>query len=188
VLRRSSMGLLARSAALTLLMLTAGCGSSGDGTEDVSDGYEYVEDTGDSGVAATANPTPSPPPGQSPITAREVTGHWVSSEYGDAYLQVTGAEVRVVYGQEGGRMVGSLRGSMFSGWWSEAPTRTPADDAGEVQLTFVRSGGKLTAQGWWRPGTDAEFESEWTMQKVDGLIPAAIRTDFANRSQFVRHP
>jgi hypothetical protein len=85
-------------------------------------------------------------------------------------------------------MIGSLRGTTFAGWWSEAPTRRPTDDAGEVELTFVRSGGKLTAQGWWRPGTDAEFQSDWTMQKVDPVIPAAIRTAFADRSQFVRHP
>jgi hypothetical protein len=187
MLRRSSTGPLALSAALTVLMLATGCGGSGGsggGSEYVDDGYEYVDDTGGSGAAASASPAPSQPP----ITVREIAGHWVSSEYGDAYLQVNGAEVRVVYGQDGGRMIGSLRGSTFSGWWSEAPTRRPGDDAGEVQLTFTRSGGKLTAQGWWRPGTDAEFESDWTMQKVDAVVPAAVRTQFTDRSQFVRHP
>jgi hypothetical protein len=173
------MRLVALPAALTLLILAAGCGGSSDGTE-------YVADTGDSGASASA--AAAPVASQPPITIRDVAGHWVSSEYGDAYLQVNGTEVRVVYGKDGGRMIGSLRGTTFAGWWSEAPTRRPADDAGEVELTFVRSGGKLTAQGWWRPGTDAEFQSDWTMQKVDPVIPAAIRTAFADRSQFVRHP
>jgi hypothetical protein len=184
---RSSKLLLALPAALTLLMLAAGCsgaGGAGGGSEYVDDGYEYVDDASAPQVTAPATPAASSPP----ISVRDLTGHWVSSEYGDAYLQVNGTEVRVVYGQDGGRMVGSLRGSTFTGWWSEAPTRRPADDAGEVSLTFVRGGGKLTAQGWWRPGTDPEFESEWTMQKVDGVIPAAIRSRFADRSQFVRHP
>jgi hypothetical protein len=171
--------LLAVSTALTLLIFTTGCGGSGDGTE-------YVADTGDADASAAA--FASPAANQPPVTAKEVTGHWVSSDFGDAYVQVEGAEVRVVYTHDGGRMTGSLRGLTFVGWWSETPSRRPSDDAGEVELTFVRSGGKLTAQGWWRPGTDSEFEAEWTMEKADVAIPAAVRADFSDRSKFIRHP
>jgi hypothetical protein len=164
---------------LATLLLAGGCAGSGDG-------YEYVDDSGASAPASVAASQP-------PITARELVGHWVSSDSGDAYIQVNsvqvnGAELSVVYGHDGGRMIGSLRGATFVGWWSETPTRRPTDDAGGVQFTFVRNGGTLTASGWWRPGTDSAYETDWTMRKADAVIPAAVRAQFADRSQFVRHP
>ncbi|NJC72327.1 hypothetical protein HC031_21785 [Planosporangium thailandense] len=176
------MRLLALPAALALLLLVAGCGGAAAGSGGgAGDGYEYVDDPGDASASA-------PAASQSPITAREVVGHWTSSDYGDLYIQLNGAEMRVVYSHDGGRMLGSLRGSTFDGWWSEAPTRKPSDDAGEVEVTFVRAGAGLTAQGWWRPGTDTDYQQDWTMRKVDGAVPPAIRANFADATQFVRHP
>lgn len=180
MLRRPPMRLFALPTVVTLLVLVAGCGGSGGGS---NDGYEYVDDTGGGASASSA-----PAANQPPVTAREITGHWTSSDYGDLYIQLNGAEMRVVYTQDSGRMIGSLRGATFDGWWSEAPTRRPADDAGEVELTFARTGAGMTAQGWWRPGTDADYQSDWTMRKVDGAIPAAVRPSFADATQFVRHP
>jgi hypothetical protein len=175
MLDRSLRRFLAGPTVLTFALLVAGCASA-------ADSGEYEDDAG--GIETAAAPAADQPP----ITAAEVAGHWTSSEYGDLYFMVKGSEVRVVYGNDGGRMIGSWQGATLAGWWSELPTRKPGDDAGEVQLTFLRRNGTVTAEGWWRPGTDNEYETDWTMNRVDKTIPAAISPSFAQSSQFIRHP
>jgi hypothetical protein len=160
--------------AFTILVLSTGCSNS-------SGGYEYTDDPGPS-TAAPATPVGPP------ITADELVGHWSGGDYGNTYIQRSGTSLRMVYQTNDGRVLGTLNGATFVGWWTETPTRRPADDAGDVQFTFSRSGGKLTAQGEWRNGTTGDFDTDWAMVKVDNVIPPAIRTIFAGQSGFLRRP
>jgi hypothetical protein len=158
---------------LASLVLSTACGgSSGD---------EYVDDSADT-------PTPDPVASGTPATASDIAGHWFSSDYGDAYIQLSGGRAKVVYGKDGGRVSGALHGGTIVGWWTEPPTRKPGDDAGDIQITFVRSGGKLIAEGKWRNGTTGDYEADWNLSKVDNTIPTDVRTVFADQSQFVTHP
>lgn len=159
--------------ALTALAFSTGCSKS-------SDGYEYVDDPGPSNAPAS--------PVGPPVTANELVGHWSGGDYGDTYIQRNGTSLRIVYTKNDGRVVGTFNGDAFVGWWTETPTRRPTDDAGDVQFTFVRSGGKLTAQGKWRNGTTGDFETDWNLIKIDNVIPPAIRTIFAGQSGFLPRP
>src|SRR6266498_2144120 len=171
-----------RAAAIALAMLAGGAGCGNGAGRTLGDPAPVA-----SAPAAKTSAVATAAAGV-PVTANELAGHWMSAQYGDAYFEVDGANVSVVYTYHDGRVLAALHGAVVVGWWTEAPTRRPADDAGDVEFTMVRSAGTLTLDGKWRYGTSGEFHTDWDLSKVDNAIPDDVRGVFADRSQFVPHP
>lgn len=172
--RRSPRTLLAGAVVLAVITGGAGCG------------YAAGRTTGD--------PAPAPPASAAAasaaalVSASDLAGHWDSPQFGDAYVQVQADEVRVVYTHDDGRVLARLTGTRIVGWWTEAPSRQPKNDAGDVEFTVVRGDGPLALHGRWRFGDSEEFWYEWDLSKVDGAIPADVRRVFADPAQFIQHP
>ncbi len=181
--RRSPRMLLAGAVLLALVTGGAGCGYTAGRT--AGDPAPAAPATGTDASAASA---PAPGPVTGLVSASELTGHWDSPQYGDAYFQVQADEVRVVYTHDDGRVLARLKGARIVGWWTEAPSRQPKNDAGDIEFTVVRGDGPLTLHGRWRFGDSEEFWYDWDLSKVDNTIPADVQRVFADPSQFIRHP
>ena len=84
-------------------------------------------------------------------------GRW-STRFGDLALSQSGANVAGEYG-DGGRIVGTVAGQVFTGKWSEPPTRAEPDDAGDVTFTL---NGPNSFTGCWRYGSTAAMQCDWS--------------------------
>lgn len=143
-------------------------------------------------VTATTATTVAPATGGSApdpaVSAADLAGHWTSDAYGDAYVSVQGATVRLVYEHDEGRMLATVRDGMLVGWWTEAPTRTPDTDAGDARFTITRSAGRVELHGGWRFGTTGEYTDNWNLVRVDGTVQPEAATVLADPTAFTAHP
>ena len=98
--------------------------------------------------------------------------------------------MRAVYRVGQGTFVGDVDpDGVLRGWWCDAPTRQPPDDAGEVEWTLVRSDdGEETAFGSWRYGTQEPLKGGWDLEKIGGPEPPDIAARFDDAAQFCPHP
>jgi hypothetical protein len=121
------------------------------------------------------------------ISATDITGHW-EGDWGSLYMKAQGTDVVGVYTYNDGRIIGTLDGDVFRGWWSEAPGRTPPDEAGVVEFRFIRQQGNILAlDGRWKYGDDPEEEwsEDWDLQWTGPGIPADIEELFTLSEDFV---
>jgi hypothetical protein len=121
------------------------------------------------------------------LTPSAFAGHWASTQWGEHYIMVDGATMKVVYTHDQGRVVGTLTGSTFVGWWTESPSRQPVRDAGEVTFTLTGSGDQRKIDGVWSYGTGSKAEN-WDLTWVDSTIPDEVAAVFSDASQFKPHP
>ena len=105
-------------------------------------------------------------------------GHWTSSQWGEHYIQVDGSTMKVVYTHDDGRVVGRIDGTTFTGWWTEAPSREPRADAGDVEFTFKWVGERPTIDGTWRYGSEGAMRDNWDLTWVGSDIPAEVAAKF----------
>jgi len=122
------------------------------------------------------------------LNSTSFAGHWRSPQWGEHYVVVEGATMKIIYDHNDGRVMGTVDGTTFTGWWTEAPTRQSPADAGEVRFTLSRNDGQLAMNGTWRYGTTGDFSEDWTADRIDDAIPAEITAKFADASMFVPHP
>jgi hypothetical protein len=115
-------------------------------------------------------------------------GHWTSGQWGEHYIVVDGSTMRIIYEHDDGRVLGTLDGSTFKGWWTESPSRQPTRDAGEVTFTLTRDGDKRSVDGEWRYGVDGTVRQNWDLVWVDDNVPADIMAKLDDAAQFTRHP
>jgi hypothetical protein len=115
-------------------------------------------------------------------------GHWTSTQWGEHYIKVEGSTMKVVYTHDDGRAVGSIDGTTFTGWWTEAPSRQPRADAGDVVFTFSRVGDRPAIDGTWRYGSTGTMLDNWDLTWVGTDIPADVAAKFADPAAFVRQP
>ena len=87
------------------------------------------------------------------------SGTWETT-YGTMVLYQSGNQVTGNYEHSNGIIVGTVSGNVLYGTWSEAPTYTAPDDAGDVQLTISPSGTTFT--GSWRYGSSGGWAGSWT--------------------------
>lgn len=74
------------------------------------------------------------------LTPDELAGVWHSATFGTVVIRRAGDEFRAVYRHGSGTVVGRISpDGVFRGWWCDAPTRQPADDAGDVEWTLVKT-------------------------------------------------
>jgi hypothetical protein len=115
-------------------------------------------------------------------------GHWTSSQWGEHYVVVDGSSMMIIYDHDDGRVLGTLDGSTFKGWWTESPSRKPTRDAGEVTFTLTRDGDSRRVDGEWRYGLDGNLRQDWDLTWVDQTIPADILAKFSDAALFSAHP
>ena len=75
------------------------------------------------------------------------TGTW-DTNWGTMVLSQSGNQVAGTYAYDTGQIVGTVSGNILTGIWSEEPTYSPPDDAGDVVLTISSDG--QTFSGQWR--------------------------------------
>lgn len=118
------------------------------------------------------NPTPDTP--VTPVTPVTPTpqGPWIAgtwnTQWGQMVLTQSGNTVSGTYTHDNGKITGTISGNSFSGWWSESPSYSPPNDAGQVELTI--SGDHKTMTGRWRYGSSGKwYENDWKGTFVQGL-------------------
>ena len=109
-------------------------------------------------------------------------GHWSHAELGEHYIVREGSTVRVVYTHGDGRVVGEVEGNTMTGWWTQAPTRQPPHDAGEVTFTFSVVNGVARIDGVRH--SDAG-PTDWDLTFVEARIPPEIQRDFEDGTTFL---
>jgi hypothetical protein len=83
------------------------------------------------------------------------TGAW-NTDYGTLTLVQEGEQVTGEYSHDGGTIEGTVIGNVLKGTWSEAPTRQPPDDAGEIEFQLNPQGTSFT--GRWRYDSSGEWK------------------------------
>jgi hypothetical protein len=86
------------------------------------------------------------------------SGTW-STTYGMMHLTQTGNQVTGTYDYNNGHIVGTVSGNVLTGTWSEAPTYSLPNHAGDIQFT-ISSDGK-TFSGHWRYDSSGSW-TNWT--------------------------
>ena len=118
------------------------------------------------GVAILAFPLVSPAQ-----TANRWSGTWETS-YGTMTLTQSGNSVDGNYTHDEGHISGTVSGSVLTGRWDEAPTRTGPSDAGPIQFTLAPDGQSFT--GTWRyDGDDPSVVRTWDGTAA-GLPPPVL--------------
>ncbi|MFN0251097.1 MAG: serine/threonine-protein kinase [Kofleriaceae bacterium] len=96
------------------------------------------------------------PRGQSardPITPAELSGRAWHVNYGQMRLHVEdNGTFYGVYDQGNGVLVGTYANDRFVGRWCQEPTRMGPEDAGRVELHFVRGDKRILIEGVWTYG------------------------------------
>ncbi len=88
-----------------------------------------------------------------PITAAEISGRAWHVNYGEMRLHVDESGTFYgVYDQGNGILVGTYANNRFVGWWCQEPTREGPEDAGRVELHFVRGDKRILIEGIWTYG------------------------------------
>ena len=75
-------------------------------------------------------------------------------------LQQSGDKVTGNYTHDQGRIDGKAFGSQMVGAWSEAPSYSPPDDGGDLEI--VMSEDCQSFSGSWRYGSESGWSGGWT--------------------------
>jgi hypothetical protein len=95
------------------------------------------------------------------------TGIWAgtwATTYGTMSLTQIGNQVTGTYEHDNGMLVGTVSGNVLTGTWSEAPSYSPPDHAGDVQLTISPGGNSFN--GGWRWGSSGGWTMNWNGTKI----------------------
>ena len=107
----------------------------------------------------TTIPTSAPAVSTAPVTGTSFAGTW-DTDYGNMVLTATGNKVTGTYESDDGAINGTATGNTLTGTWTETPTRTPPDDAGDFAFTLAADGS--TFDGNWRYGHSDDPNAEWS--------------------------
>lgn len=128
--------------------------------------------------------------GDAPVlTEKAMLGCW--NGFGGSHFKRVGKELWGVYGYKDGTVVGNVKGGVFRGWWTQQPTRSPPDDAGEIEFVFALGDrGTVFLDGRWKYGPEGTWNENWDLKRCSspGDTPAALMERFKDKSLFKRHP
>jgi hypothetical protein len=92
------------------------------------------------------------------------TGVWDSEQWGEMELKQSGDRVTGTYAWDDGKIEGTVSGTTLRGTWSESPSYSPPDDAGDFEFTLSADGKSFS--GHWRYGSDGDWDGDWTAEKT----------------------
>lgn len=96
-------------------------------------------------------------------------GEW-DSNWGKMILTQNGASVSGTYTHDSGRVSGTISGNVFTGTWSESPSYSPPNDAGDMELIMSADGKSFT--GKWRYGSTSSWGSWDGGKRLTQVSPA----------------
>ncbi|MBI4613814.1 MAG: hypothetical protein HY720_09405 [Planctomycetes bacterium] len=127
-----------------------------------------------------------PPRPVDPGDPTDIEGSWRLSDGGrETWIVRRDGKLFCAYDWDSGTMRLSYRDGHFVGWWSEAPTREPPSDAGQVEFRLVRREEDWVLDGRWRDGDSGDWHEDWDLTRVtrdispDGEARLATSEDFA---------
>ena len=95
------------------------------------------------------------------------SGTW-DTNWGTMYLTQSLGKVTGTYDYQGGKIEGyiskNLSGNILVGTWSEDPSYTPPDDAGDIE--FIMSSDFNSFTGHWRYGSSGDWYADWNGTRV----------------------
>jgi hypothetical protein len=86
-------------------------------------------------------------------------GTW-DTNWGSMDVQMSGNSVTGTYPHDQGRIQGTISGNKLIGTWSEAPSYSPPNDAGDLE--FVMSDDCSSFSGNWRYGSTGGWSGGWS--------------------------
>jgi hypothetical protein len=113
---------------------------------------------------------PSPPSLPVPKPTANWSGKWLCGQWGTLTLSQSGDVITGSYTYDNGKLKGNAGGNMLFGTWSEEPSYTIPNDAGDVEFTMAPDGNSFT--GRWRYGFTGEWKT-WngTRDRTNELPP-----------------
>ena len=109
-----------------------------------------------------SSPQPATPAGvPAHLTNCGYSGSW-NTDWGAMQLSQAGSEVSGNYTHDSGRISGTVSDGVFVGKWSESPTYSEPNDAGDAEFYFATDCSSFT--GKWRYGTGsagAAWDGTW---------------------------
>jgi hypothetical protein len=192
-----------------VLLAAAGCGGD-DGTTASATTAEASISTAGGGDGSTATTAPTattagdeeattvpfdeggtiPAADLVDASVDDLVGTWQSS-YGILVVRQVGARILATYDTDEGTitLVDAGHGE-FDGWWTEVPSRDPAnDDAGVVNFQAEQGAdGNLFFNGVWDYGDVADPQNIWTLTATEDPAPQALLDRFDDPAAFVDHP
>ena len=125
------------------------------------------------------------------LSPGELAGVWNADTFGVVVIREVGDEVRAVYREQQGTIVGRVfPDGVFRGWWCQEPTRKPNDDAGDVEWRLVNESRGEVLVGLWRFGSAERFRGDWDLEKVGAPnLPTCLHAStIPPRSASIRNP
>ena len=114
---------------------------------------------GQSGMGALeSNPSNVPVPKK----VANWSGKWLCGQWGTLNIAQSGDVITGTYTYDNGKLKGNVGGNMLFGTWSEAPSYSIPNDAGDVEFTMSDDGKSFT--GRWRYGFTGEWRT-WNGQR-----------------------
>jgi hypothetical protein len=115
---------------------------------------------------AEEKPTPEQPPQEEPTPLPfDLTGEWMSPEWGALHFEQDGDQVTGTYEYNGGQLSGRLVGNRLDfRWWENTPLGQPyeAADPGNRGDAYFEVTGDNNLEGEWRYEGDADWIGTWT--------------------------
>lgn len=150
---------------LCSLLVITGTGLSGCMFA-VSDEGQTSQQPASQPPAQTGEPEGKPRLGSSAPSAEVLpwTGVWDTGQWGTMELKQSGNTVTGIYSWDEGKIEGTVSGNTLYGTWSEEPSYSTPDDAGDFEFTLSSDSNSFT--GHWRYGSNGDWEGDWNGEKT----------------------
>ena len=120
------------------------------------------------------------------VQAEEIEGLW-TGDWGTMAIEEEDGEVRAAYTHDEGRITGTFEDGVFTGRWTEVPSRQGPSDAGSVEFRFAKTDdGTIALDGRWDYDGDAEplGHDDWDLTLSEDEVPPELLEAFEDEEGF----
>jgi hypothetical protein len=118
----------------------------------------YANGGGGAALKKLFTPAPAPKPA---VGAWQ--GTW-DTNWGTMVVTQSGTSVTGTYTHDSGKITGTVSGNKLTGTWSESPSYSAPNDAGDISFTLSADGKSFT--GSWRYGSSGSWSGGWNGTKT----------------------